>query len=246
MRRSGVAVLRTEPWGNLARGRGKGFWIWDSGPGRGSENHFQVVPPSTVVKRRPSTAVTVAVRASVAWIAARSTATGNIRRCHCLPSVVSSTVPARPTTQHTSPDGDAPAVRSVPTPVGVASHLAPASSEYPRRPQARCANGLRRQARRSPSPAGPKSRPRVSRRAGLSGRESSRERPAAPLEPRCPRREKHCPAALRFHPVARLSLQRFHPRARLSLPPPHAGIPALLARATAHRLPQQTVDRQVP
>ena len=108
----------------------------------------------------------------------------------------------------------------------------------PRRRRARCANGLRRQARRSPSPAGPKSRPRVSRRAALSVREWSRERPAAPLEPHCPRRERHCPAAPRFH-AWRGFPAAFPSRARLSLPPPHAGIPAPVAQATAHRRPQR-------
>ena len=82
-----------------------------------------------VLKRRPSAAVTVALRASIAWTAARSVATGNIKRRHCLPSVVSSTVPPRPTTQHTVPPGAAPAIRSASTPVGRDSHVVPASVE---------------------------------------------------------------------------------------------------------------------
>ncbi len=247
MRRTGVAVLRTEPWGNLARGRREGFWIRDLGPGMGFR---ESLPSRSPVYGCEAPAVH-GRHGGGARIGCLNC--GEVHRHgehQALP------LPAVGRQQHGSGASDDPAHRlrtamrqpSGPFPLRWASlptwHRRPRST--PRRPQARCANGSRRQARRSRSAAGPKSRPRVSRRAGLSGRESSRERPAAPLEPRCPRREKHCPAALRFHPVARLSLQRFHPLARLSLPPPHAGIPALLARATAHRLPQQTVDRHVP
>src|SRR6266853_4914363 len=90
----------------------------------------QVRPPSAVVKRRPSAVVTVAVLASVALTAVKSTASWNVTRCQRRPSVESRTVPARPTSQQTDADGEAPAVRSAETPVASGCQVAPPSLEY--------------------------------------------------------------------------------------------------------------------
>ena len=55
-------------------------------------------------------AVTVALRASVAATDTRSIAAGGFTRANRRPSVVVRTAPARPTSQHTVPAGDDPAV----------------------------------------------------------------------------------------------------------------------------------------
>lgn len=83
-----------------------------------------MVPPSRVSKRRPSIAVTVAVRASVAWMAVRSRGSGNVMRRQVWPSVVSSTTPPDPTSQHTVGDGELPAVREAWTPGASGCHVA--------------------------------------------------------------------------------------------------------------------------
>ena len=69
-----------------------------------------MAPWSAVRKRRPSMAVTVALRASVAATDTRSIAAGGFTRVNRRPSVVVRTAPARPTSQHTVPAGDDPAV----------------------------------------------------------------------------------------------------------------------------------------
>ena len=83
------------------------------------------MPPFVVLKVRPSTVDTDALRASRARIADRSVASGNGTRCQLTPSIERSTTPARPTSQQTDAEGAAPAVNSVAIPVEVTSQLAP-------------------------------------------------------------------------------------------------------------------------
>ena len=126
------SVLRTEPSGFLAatavsppRSHGtkaqRKFHVSITGVQRRS----QVTPPSDVLKIRPSAVDTDAVAASVARTADKSVISGNATRRQLRPSIVSSTTPPRPTTQHTDVDGAAPAVSSPTMPVGTASQLVP-------------------------------------------------------------------------------------------------------------------------
>ena len=100
-------------------------------------------------------------------IAARSTASGNISRCHGLPSVVSSTIPARPTTQHTVRVGKRQLSDPFPLRWAVASHAAPAFvAGLHRRRRVQCANGSRCREKRF-HPAGPEvTLPSLDQRAG--------------------------------------------------------------------------------
>ena len=79
---------------------------------------FQVRAPSVVAKTRPPAVEIAADDASAAETATRLAAVGELILCQCSPpSVVRRTIPWVPTTQHTSADGAAPAVKSVPTPL---------------------------------------------------------------------------------------------------------------------------------
>jgi len=69
-----------------------------------------VRPWSVVRQERPSAAVTVAPRPSIALTATKSTASGKETRTNRTPSVVTNTAPARPTIQHTEGDAADPAV----------------------------------------------------------------------------------------------------------------------------------------
>jgi hypothetical protein len=139
-RTSGPGTSRTEP---DRRGRE------DSGSGLGrlgSENH----------RRSPSTVVSPAAtsrRRAYRWPDGGEVHSHWEHQALPLPAVGrSNTMPARPTTQHTV----LTATRQLSGPfhpVGVASHVAPASSGIDARGQ--YANGSRRRARRSRSAAGP-------------------------------------------------------------------------------------------
>ncbi len=100
-----------------------GFGVWDLG--FGIYCCVQVIPPSAVENVRLSIVTTVADRGSVALILDKSTGTGKVTRCQVWRSVERSTVPARPTIQQTSPDGDDPAVIWAATSEGGAGHIGP-------------------------------------------------------------------------------------------------------------------------
>src|SRR4051812_29826869 len=73
----------------------------------------QVPPPSVVMKRRPSLAVTVADDASTADMATKSIGAGDVTCRNVTPSVARNTTPARPASQHTSGPGADPAVMAL-------------------------------------------------------------------------------------------------------------------------------------
>jgi len=91
--------------------------------------YFQVCPPSDVANVRPSCAVTVAFRSSLARTDCRSTGSGNAMRTHVRPSIERTTVPPGPTSQQTVGDGASPEVSVTFTPVCCVSHVAPPSTE---------------------------------------------------------------------------------------------------------------------
>ena len=93
-----------------------------------------MTPPSAVLNRRPSAVVTVAIRASTALTAIRSTSSGNATRWKRRPSVDSTTVPLRPTSQQTEDEGEAPAVSPAETPVESVCQVDPLSFEYSTEP----------------------------------------------------------------------------------------------------------------
>src|SRR5258705_2620128 len=112
-RREGMVWLlsrRTEPPGFLA------------GPGYCG---IQVMPPSEVVKVRPSAVDTVAFCAPVARTADRSAISGKFTRCQFWWSVERRMVPARPTIQQTSIEGPELAVSGPAATAGGAVHSAP-------------------------------------------------------------------------------------------------------------------------
>src|SRR5580698_4745921 len=96
---------------------------------------FHFFPPLFVENFRPSAAVTVAFGALSAETAMKSPSTGGAIFFHVFASFVIRIKPSRPTSQQTSADGAAPAIRTAPAEASSPCHVAPPSVDRSTNPE---------------------------------------------------------------------------------------------------------------